>query len=470
MSLVQSKPVHPISSIFIDQDLCTNFGNGNNTFVFNFGRDICTTETTRISVSNFSVPHSWFNITTLNNNTQFYYVWFDGGSGLVGSVPTAAAGRGWNVVDFNSSTTGTQLSATAALGGVLKVAAGSNGAALPQSTIYLNSVNGLPTSGSFTIHLASNNSDQTITYNSLDTVNIALLGCSGGTGTLTTNDAVKSLASNAAWASANGGTIIPVNVPAGFYSVSILNSYLQFVMQQNGHYLVNTAGQYVYYMEFVQNQTSYRLELHSWQLPTSLPAGWSNPGGLYNNSGISFVADAGHTQPYCVPKLILWDPTSKFDMTKSIAATSLFTYFGFYITPNVLFNDIGNVRIIPAIGNDKCPNNGSYSLVIVIQGDTAPVQTPVHTVTLTCTNYVDNPLRSTAERSVSTFVITSQNITTEFGNDIINSNFFTTWIPLLANHQIKSLEFRLMDQEGTPLILQDPDINIELLITDLRYN
>lgn len=87
-----------------------------------------------------------------------------------------------------------------------------------------------------------------------------------------------------------------------------------------------------------------------------------------------------------------------------------------------------------------------------------------------CFSYIDNPLRSTAEHPVSTFVVTTQNVSVPFGSDIANSNFFTTWIPLLGNQTISKLVFKLLDQEGDAVMLQDPDTNIELLITDLRYS
>ena len=77
---MNNKPVHPISSIFLDQDLLLNPGNGNNQFKFDFPRQVTTTSTSRMSVSNFSVPYSWFNITQAFGNNQLAYVWFDGAS------------------------------------------------------------------------------------------------------------------------------------------------------------------------------------------------------------------------------------------------------------------------------------------------------------------------------------------------------------------------------------------------------
>lgn len=66
----------------------------------------------------------------------------------------------------------------------------------------------------------------------------------------------------------------------GFYTVDSLNAWIQNWMIQQGLYLINDSGEYVYYLEIVQNSTFYRLQWNLYDVPTSLPSGWSNPGGL----------------------------------------------------------------------------------------------------------------------------------------------------------------------------------------------
>lgn len=343
---MNNKPVHPISSIFLDQDLLINLGSGNNQFKFDFPRQVSTTPTSRMSVSNFSVPYSWFNITQAFGNNQFAYVWFDGAS---------------------------------------------------TSTLYPSS-------------------------------------------------------------SGKGGTVVNITLPDGFYDLPTLNAYLQYIMVQNGHYLIDQNGDYVYYLEFMYNVTSYRIQLNSYQLPNSLPSGWTA------GSGVSFTG--ANTAPFWTPKLVLiTNPLTNSDPSVN---PDLFDFFGFSNAGQYLTQSAPGfsypVRILPAT---SYPLAG-YS-VQSQNAENSPVQTPVHCICLTC-NYIDNPIRSNSQHAVSTFVVTTQNITSSFGNDISNSNFFTTWIPLLANQTISTMYFSLLDQEGNPIILQDPDSNIELLITDLRYS
>jgi len=74
-----------------------------------------------------------------------------------------------------------------------------------------------------------------------------------------------------------GTTTLNITVPDGFYSVDSLNSYIQSQLIANGLYLVDTAGDFVYYIELVTNPTYYAIQLNSYAIPTALPAGWTNP-------------------------------------------------------------------------------------------------------------------------------------------------------------------------------------------------
>ena len=48
-------------------------------------------------------------------------------------------------------------------------------------------------------------------------------------------------------------------------------------MIQNGTYLINGAGSYVYYAEMIVNPTLYSVQINTFPIPTSLPSGWSVP-------------------------------------------------------------------------------------------------------------------------------------------------------------------------------------------------
>ena len=75
-----------------------------------------------------------------------------------------------------------------------------------------------------------------------------------------------------------GPTTVNITVPTGFYTIAELNSYLQYIMVQNGHYLINSSGNYVYYLELTTNSSLYAVQFNSYPIPTALPAGYTAPG------------------------------------------------------------------------------------------------------------------------------------------------------------------------------------------------
>lgn len=82
------------------------------------------------------------------------------------------------------------------------------------------------------------------------------------------------------WYSGSTSQTYTITIPDGYYSASTLNAYLQSVMITNGHYLTDADGNYVYYLEIVENSSKYSIQLNSYALPTSLPSGYSNPASM----------------------------------------------------------------------------------------------------------------------------------------------------------------------------------------------
>jgi len=83
------------------------------------------------------------------------------------------------------------------------------------------------------------------------------------------------------WESAtNVVTTNTITIPNGLYEIGDINFYCQYVMIANGHYLVNASGQNVYYFEIIVNPTIYSIQLNTYQFPTALPAGFTNPAAV----------------------------------------------------------------------------------------------------------------------------------------------------------------------------------------------
>lgn len=78
----------------------------------------------------------------------------------------------------------------------------------------------------------------------------------------------------------DGGTdTLTITIPDGAYNISDLNNYLQYRLIAGNYYLVNTATQEnLYYAAFELSPTSYQVQLITYPMPTSLPAGYTSPG------------------------------------------------------------------------------------------------------------------------------------------------------------------------------------------------
>jgi hypothetical protein len=174
--------------------------------------------------------YSWFNITAAYNNNNFSYNWVT----VSNTFTTTATGI----------QTGTTITVTAPSPASNVIAVGQvvSGTGIPANTI-ITTVN---SQTSFVVNksVSLGSGSTTITFNTQNT------------------------------------STYNVTIPDGLYEVADLNLYLQYVFLQNGHYLVNSAGQNVFYGEFLINVTRYAVQMNTYSFPTSLPTGYSNPAGV----------------------------------------------------------------------------------------------------------------------------------------------------------------------------------------------
>ena len=84
------------------------------------------------------------------------------------------------------------------------------------------------------------------------------------------------------WKVGSTVTTYTVTIPDGLYEISDLNSYLQYKFIANGHYLINSSSQNVYYAEFLVNPITYGVNIVTYAVPTlaTLPSGYTAPSGF----------------------------------------------------------------------------------------------------------------------------------------------------------------------------------------------
>jgi hypothetical protein len=200
---------------------------------------------------------------------------------------------------------------------------------------------------------------------------------------------------------------IPVN--SNYDSISALNDYLNTILIANGMYVINnTTGAYLYYMQFIDNPSLYGVSLVQTLVPTSLPSGYTAPGGFA-------------TWPSVSRTMKLTTNTSDFNLLIGYAKSTVYN------------------------GNTSSTTfNSQY----------VPQFSPVSSVNVTC-NLANNEL---ALNNDSTIIFTGTSINTQYGsmiqwepNNIIYYDITTTTNNLIVT---------LTDQSGRPLYMLDPAINM----------
>ena len=72
-------------------------------------------------------------------------------------------------------------------------------------------------------------------------------------------------------------TTYTIVIPDGLYEITDINKYLQFKFIENGTYLINASNNFVYYADIVVNPNRYAIQVNTFAVPTTLPAGFTTP-------------------------------------------------------------------------------------------------------------------------------------------------------------------------------------------------
>lgn len=230
-----------------------------------------------------------------------------------------------------------------------------------------------------------------------------------------------------------------VTMPDGFYDVPALNNYLHFVMVQNGHYLVTGTGAFVYLLELNINPTLYAVEVNCYGISVAVAAAnaWVLPAAptwvLPNN--------------FIVPELIVPASPQQFNLVIGFAA-------GTY--PNAVINNAGanappNQTQVPA-----------YTTTQTFVSTIAPQVTPLSSFILTCSLINNN-------YAVPNNLIYSFAPVGTIGQQFTiapNQYVFIDVLPAQYNR----FNVQFIDQNFRPVAIQDPNMIIQLVISDVEDN
>jgi hypothetical protein len=222
------------------------------------------------------------------------------------------------------------------------------------------------------------------------------------------------------WYSGAGptATVVNVNVPAGFYTAAQLNAYLQSVMIANKHYLISSTGDFIYFLEFVENPTAYAIQFNSYALPTSADAtafGWTTPAGW-----------PGFVTTKITPQLTILNNNFKDIIGFNI---------GTYPTPTL---------------------TSDYSKI----SDYTPQFSPVQSVLLRC-NVVNNRLSNPAD-----IIYSFAPVNVDFGSIISPAISEFIWNSIDEGQNQPEFIVQFLDQSFKPLPIRDTNLVIVLSIRD----
>ena len=210
----------------------------------------------------------------------------------------------------------------------------------------------------------------------------------------------------------------PVTLPNGFYSVTDLQNYIQQVCITNGFYLIDSAGNYVFYTYLTYSPTYYAVQLVQTLVPTSLPAGWTQPSTWQGFPTISYT------------------PSLYLDPTNSIAPI-----IGFDPTP-VYFPSLNTTTNYSALSTLTPQGSTVNSLVIRNSLVNNNVTTP-------------------------TDIMDGFPINTTFGSNITYDPAFEKWIKL-KDGVYNSMTLTIVDQNLNTVDANDPNVAITILIRQSR--
>lgn len=234
------------------------------------------------------------------------------------------------------------------------------------------------------------------------------------------NTTLKNNTFSYAWTVAGVTTTYNVTIPSGLYEITDINNYLQFVFIQNGHYLINSVSQNVYYAEFLVNPNTYSINIVTYPVPTSLPTGWSQP---VANVQTGALAWGGY-------------PTTFFNPTITIPASF-------------------NLIVGYAAGYATLPNTGANT-ILTYSSSVAPQVAPNPNALITISN-ISNIY------AVPSSVIYNVYANVGFGQLISQQPSEYAFVDLLKG-STNSLTIRFVGNDGSALNILDPNITILLLI------
>lgn len=214
-----------------------------------------------------------------------------------------------------------------------------------------------------------------------------------------------------------------INLPNGSYNYSDINAYVQNQLISLGFYLINTQGNYVYPINISSNAVRYACQIDLSTTNTTLPVGWSYAAsGFWSSAG--GLPTTGNT-----PRIVISNAMS------SVFGISPATY------PAALTTTKQSVL-----------------------SDFAPQISPVQSYFLRC-SLVNNVYSAAAPDVLTSFSNEGSSV-----GDVISINPAEyAWVSI-PDQSVSKIVLTITDQDLRFVKIEDPKINIQLLIRAKKIN
>lgn len=216
------------------------------------------------------------------------------------------------------------------------------------------------------------------------------------------------------------GTTHDVILPTAGMSITDMQDFLEYTFVANGHHLVDTAGNNVYFAEFVPVIPLNAVQWQANVLPTELPTGWTKPGSW------SLPATAS------APQLHISNTTAGVGFGKLIGFEP-----GSY----------------PEAGNPTVP----YS----VQSTFTPDTLPVSGIVVACD--VANSLEASLQTALYTFTPPATGYMSLIQREP-PSLIWVDCLPVVRN----AITVSLLDQDFNPLDVRDRAVTIMMVVRDKK--
>ena len=209
-----------------------------------------------------------------------------------------------------------------------------------------------------------------------------------------------------------------ITLPDGFYTVADINSYIQQICVDNGAYLLDSSGNYVYFVQLAYNTTYYTVQLLTFLVPNSIGSYTRPSNGLYSLSGTGLPTTAS--------------------------------------TPKFVFSSTGSIRNIIGFEAGTFPpttQTASWNTSSTL----TPVGSTVNSIIMQC-SLISNRCTTPSD------IIDSMPINdTSFGSNIIYQPSFERFVTV-SDGTFNNFTFSFRDQNLNEIYARDPNVSITLII------